>query len=277
MYCSSCGKNIPAESVFCGYCGNNISQKPAASASTSSPVPPPSATSIPPNSVLPPATTDIFESLSPIAGRPVSQRETQPQPADGSKFRRSPAQLILLRVLAAIVLVAIVAFILLTRGTDTESSASITPTVQVPIPATGIGTAVPNEGNAHVAEGSAIIYNVYPPSSGPHYPSTAPYGFSDVEIPEGYFVHSMEHGAVVLYYRPDVSGAVKQQLKELFTKLTPNKNGNLKLVITPYTKGMTTPLAIAAWNRLLLMKEYNFDEIRTFYQTWVDKGPESTP
>jgi hypothetical protein len=128
-----------------------------------------------------------------------------------------------------------------------------------------------------VAEGDFIIYRTYPPSSGPHYPTTAPYGFSDVEIPEGYFVHSMEHGAVVLYYRPDISNDVKQQLKDLLNKLPPNQSGNVKLIITPYAIGMTTPLAIAAWDRLLLMNEYNYDEIRTFYQSWVDKGPEGSP
>jgi hypothetical protein len=40
---------------------------------------------------------------------------------------------------------------------------------------------------------------------------------------------------------------------------------------------MSTPLAIAAWDRLLLLNDFNFDEIQTFYQEWVDKGPEDVP
>ena len=151
-------------------------------------------------------------------------------------------------------------------------------TTSTPNPLLGIGTAVPDEGAAHAPLKTVITYTTYPPSSGTHYPDTAPNGFSDVPIPEGYFVHSMEHGAVVLYYRPDISDQVKQQLKDLFNKLTPDKDGQVKLVVVPYTNGMTTPLAIAAWDRLLLMKRTTTSrEIRAFYQNWVNKGPESVP
>lgn len=185
----------------------------------------------------------------------------------------------LLRLLIVILPFAMVFYLLLARDSSTSATLSsqptAQPTTQTSIPA-GIGTAVPNEGNAHVAEGSSILYKTYPPSSGSHYPSTAPYGFSEIEVPEGYFVHSMEHGAVVLYYRPDVSNEVKQQLRDLFNKLPAGQFG-VQLIVTPYSKGMTTPLAIAAWDRLLLMKEYNFDEIQAFYQSWVNKGPEGGP
>ena len=61
------------------------------------------------------------------------------------------------------------------------------------------GTPMPSEGNKHVSAGEVITYTNYPPSSGTHYDATAQYGFSAVEIPEGQIVHSMEHGAVVLY------------------------------------------------------------------------------
>jgi len=140
----------------------------------------------------------------------------------------------------------------------------------------GLGTPMPDEGNEHVAPGTIIIYKNYPPSSGPHYPSTADPGFYEEPVPEGFFVHSMEHGYVVLYYNPDLPDATKKQLKTLMTMLPFDASGKPRLVIVPYTN-MTTPLAIAAWRRLLLMKEFNFDEIRTFYQEWVNKGPENVP
>ncbi len=262
MSCPYCGKNIPVGSAFCGYCGKDISHDHA-------PLP-----TYTPRTVIASTAT----ALPPITGRPVGQRNQQARPAAGSPSNRATRPTLLYGLLTLIVLVVLGGFILLTRDTGTVSSTSTSQSAgSTPNPVLGIGTPVPNEGNAHVAPGTMIIYRTYPPSSGPHYPSTAPYGFSDVEIPEGYFVHSMEHGAVVLYYRPDVSDAVKQQLKDLFNKLPPSKYGSVKLIVTPYTTGMTTPLAIAAWDRLLLMKEYNFNEILTFYQTWVDKGPESLP
>jgi hypothetical protein len=163
-----------------------------------------------------------------------------------------------------------------TMGQSSNNSASVSQTLAAVRPADGIGTAVPDEGNAHVDEGQAITYVTYPPVSGTHYGSTAEYGFSDAEVPEGKLVHSLEHGAIVIYYKPDVPDAVKQQLREALTKLPAGKYGKVKLTIAPYSK-MTAPIALAAWDRLFLMNEYNYDEVQTFYTTWVDKGPEDVP
>jgi hypothetical protein len=149
-------------------------------------------------------------------------------------------------------------------------------TMQAIRPAEGLGTPVPDEGNTHVDDGTAITYKTYPPSSGTHYNDTAPYGFSDVPLKEGNLVHSLEHGAIVIYFKSSVSADVKQKLKEAYSTLPAGKYGKVKLVITPY-ENMTTPIASAAWDRLLLMNEFNYDEIQTFYSTWVDKGPEDVP
>jgi hypothetical protein len=143
-------------------------------------------------------------------------------------------------------------------------------------PATGLGTPMPDEGNTHVGDGEPITYKNYPPSSGTHYNSPSDAGFYDTTLAEGNFVHSLEHGYIVLYYKPDIPAATKQQLKDLMTQLPNGKYGKVKLVIVPYTN-MSTPLAIAAWDRLLLLKSFNADEVKTFYQQWVDKGPEDVP
>ena len=167
-----------------------------------------------------------------------------------------------------------------TATTDQTTNPTGTPvvieTVPPDEPAAGLGTPMPDEGNAHVADGTLIIYKNYPPTSGSHYPSTANPGFYEQSVPEGYFVHSMEHGAAVLYYNPDLPDATKQKLKELMTQLPLDQYGKVRIIIVPYTN-MPTPLAIAAWRRLLLLNDYNFDEIKTFYQQWVDKGPENVP
>jgi hypothetical protein len=143
-------------------------------------------------------------------------------------------------------------------------------------PATGLGTPVADEGNTHVDDGQPITYKVYPPTSGTHYNNPTAAGFYDTTVPEGNFVHSLEHGYIVIYYKPDVPDATKQQLKDLMTQLPLGKYGKVKLVIVPYTN-MSTPFAIAAWDRLLLLNQYSPDEIKTFYQQWVDKGPEDVP
>jgi hypothetical protein len=160
-------------------------------------------------------------------------------------------------------------------GTSTGSS-SAQQTMVANRPANGLGTPMPDEGNAHVADGTTITYKNYPPSSGTHYSTPAQAGFYDTPQQEGNFVHSLEHGYIVLYYKPDVPDATKQQLKDLMTKLPMSKYNKVKMVIVPYTN-MTTPFAIAAWDRLLPMSDYNYDVIQTFYQQYVDRGPEDVP
>ena len=162
------------------------------------------------------------------------------------------------------------------RTTDPNSTPAGLQTMVAVRPADGLGTPVADEGNAHVAEDQPITYKVYPPVSGTHYDNPTAAGFYDQSVAEGHFVHSLEHGYIVIYYKPDIPDATKQQLKDLMTQLPLGKYGKVKLVIVPYTN-MTTPLAIGAWDRLLLLNEYNADEIKTFYQQWVDKGPEDVP
>lgn len=55
----------------------------------------------------------------------------------------------------------------------------------------------------HIPEGSATNYQYNPPTSGAHYPSWITKGFYDTPRADGYLVHSMEHGYVVLWYNCD--------------------------------------------------------------------------
>jgi hypothetical protein len=66
----------------------------------------------------------------------------------------------------------------------------------------------PIQGADHVAEGSMITYATNPPSSGPHYGTWANFKEYDKVIADGYLVHSMEHGAVVIFYDCDPSACV---------------------------------------------------------------------
>ncbi len=52
----------------------------------------------------------------------------------------------------------------------------------------------------HVPEGTPIQYSTNPPSSGAHYPIWAHFLEYDKPIEDGYLVHSLEHGAVLLLY-----------------------------------------------------------------------------
>ena len=61
--------------------------------------------------------------------------------------------------------------------------------------------AVPDQGREHVDEGTPVTYKHVPPASGPHYPVTLQYGLYEQDVPEGYWIHNLEHGAIVILYK----------------------------------------------------------------------------
>jgi hypothetical protein len=53
----------------------------------------------------------------------------------------------------------------------------------------------------HVPEGTPLAYDSNPPSSGSHYPRWADYEEYTAPVPDGYLVHAIEHGGVLLLYK----------------------------------------------------------------------------
>ncbi|MHB8644470.1 MAG: DUF3105 domain-containing protein [Thermomicrobiales bacterium] len=141
-----------------------------------------------------------------------------------------------------------------------------------------IGITVASEGSAsHVPDGSTLTYKHYPPSSGHHYPSPASAGFSAKAIPEGNWVHSLEHGYVVILYKPTASGAPSEaQLRDIMATFPTEKHGSVKIVITPYDH-MDSPITAVAWERQLSLDQFNRDQLLQFYNAYVDHGPEDVP
>lgn len=66
----------------------------------------------------------------------------------------------------------------------------------------------------HVADGTAIAYASNPPSSGPHYGEWANFQEFDHPVADGYLVHALEHGAVLLLYKCPEGGASCSALLE---------------------------------------------------------------
>ncbi len=64
----------------------------------------------------------------------------------------------------------------------------------------------------HVAIGTDVTYNSNPPSSGPHYPIWAAFQEFPDPVDRRYYVHDLEHGAVILLYNcallPDAGTAI---------------------------------------------------------------------
>jgi len=93
---------------------------------------------------------------------------------------------------------------------------------------------VPNEGWTHVPEGSAITYRSNPPASGPHYPVWLRYQEYPQPMARGYWVHNLEHGAIVVLYRPDAPADVIRQITEAFRSIPVDPScGHPRALLTP--------------------------------------------
>ena len=140
------------------------------------------------------------------------------------------------------------------------------------------GRAVPDEGAEHVPISTVVIYKNYPPSSGKHYPQWLKYGVASQPIPEGYWIHNLEHGTVVALFKcPNNSCADRvAQMQRVFQTARPGKYGEVKLVAAPYDH-MDHDFAVVAWDRVDEFDTFDQARILKFYEAFVDQGPEDVP
>jgi hypothetical protein len=113
---------------------------------------------------------------------------------------------------------------------------------------------VPFEGTGkHFPEGTPLTYVNNPPASGDHYPVWARYEDFSVVIPRPYWLHNLEHGAVVMLYRPDAPPDVIVALHQEYTQvpLDPDCGNTTTLTLmTPDPLLPTTkPFAVVARNK----------------------------
>jgi hypothetical protein len=136
-------------------------------------------------------------------------------------------------------------------------------------------SAVANEGWVHVAEGSAVNYQHNPPASGPHYPVWLRYQAYTTAQARPYWVHNLEHGAIVLVHRPDAPAATVAALTDTFRAL-PNDSqcGAPRALLTPDPQ-LARPVAVIAANFVLEGDCVSPDAIRRFTLAHRAQGPEN--
>jgi hypothetical protein len=123
-----------------------------------------------------------------------------------------------------------------------------------------------DSGSEHVA---SPTYKVDPPAGGKHEPVAAQPGIYDNgPLPsDGKLVHALEHGFIILWYRPDAPPDVIDKLATLG-----DEYGNATLVAP--RPSMDVPVAATAWHQRLLCKDYEERALRAFIDAYTDKGPE---
>jgi hypothetical protein len=139
-----------------------------------------------------------------------------------------------------------------------------------------MGTLVPVLTSKHVPFGTQITYTSNPPSSGEHYGEvngveTAHAGIYDMKnIPvDGFLVHNLEHGAIILWYNPnDLSKEQITNLKFIFKSISLEKK-----IMTP-RNNLPVPISLSSWGRILNLQTIDKTKIKLFFETNYDNGPE---
>lgn len=134
-----------------------------------------------------------------------------------------------------------------------------------------MGEEIPIQGLNHIPEGEKATYNSDPPTSGPHYANSQPAGVYEKTVPDGNLIHSMEHGAVILWYKSDMEATDSARLKSIFESTPVGKK-----IMVP-RDSLDMPVALTSWGRLLKLKAIDEDQIRKFLQTNENRGPEKAP
>jgi hypothetical protein len=200
-------------------------------------------------------------------------------------------------VLAVVVVIGV--FVLGSGGGDGESSASseeVYPSggsvpaqkvTDLKVAAADAGCVLksdPNDSATHTQSLSTRVkYRTNPPTSGNHYIQPPSDGAYAKPLQDEQFVHSQEHGRIVIWFKPTLPAKDRSDLKALFDE------DDYQMVLTPRAK-MPYEVAATAWNgtpgkegtgRLLLCDKYKapqvFDAIRSFRDKNRGNGPEPVP
>ena len=135
-----------------------------------------------------------------------------------------------------------------------------------------VGERIADMGAGHVKRGeSHAEYNSNPPTSGPHWgDGVAGPGIHDKEVPDELLVHSLEHGAAILWYKSDLPKDEVKKLEKIFN------NASGKKIMVP-RKNMDVPVALTSWGWILKLKTIDEAKIKEFIETNNDRAPEKAP
>jgi hypothetical protein len=116
-----------------------------------------------------------------------------------------------------------------------------------------------------------VNYPTRPPVSGEHAPQPTACGKYDETPPDENLVHTLEHGAIGLFFDPEqaapedierLEGVVDDYSSHIFS--------------APYAQ-MPSAFAIASWGEMMRLDELDLPAVREYVETFRQKGPEDQP
>lgn len=135
------------------------------------------------------------------------------------------------------------------------------------------GVKVTIQGREHIAPGAKHEpYTSNPPVSGPHYAERSECGIFEELIPVETLIHNMEHGQVVVYYKPDLAKEEVQKLKDFVMPLLPDG-----WILMARNEDISSNIALASWGRYQLFDAFNEAAFQAYYKENIKRGPERIP
>ncbi|HVY30329.1 MAG TPA: DUF3105 domain-containing protein [Polyangiaceae bacterium] len=128
----------------------------------------------------------------------------------------------------------------------------------------------------HVTLCSDVTYATNPPSSGSHYPVWADFGVYDFALPRGFWVHNLEHGAVVVTYNcpggcaDEVAAATAWLAKLTVDAACPG--GTPRALLVPDPK-LDVRWAASSWGYTLRSDCFDAEAFGAFYSTHAGMPP----
>ena len=112
-----------------------------------------------------------------------------------------------------------------------------------------------------------VNYDTVPAVAGAHSAQSAPCGIHDTEIPPELSVHTLEHGAIGLLYKPDLPIDQVRSLEEI-------AGGYESHTFSAPLADMDPPIAIVSWGFRMPLDEVDEPAIKEFIDEFRQKGPE---
>lgn len=127
---------------------------------------------------------------------------------------------------------------------------------------------LPTQGQQHI-DGD-IDYDNLTPSGGSHNPEWLNCGIYEEPVRVENVLHSLEHGAVWLSYKPDLPGEQVEALQNLVNRER-SRRGEPLIILAPMP-GLEVPLVATAWRVRLELEDANDERLQTFVDRY-QRGP----
>jgi hypothetical protein len=215
----------------------------------------------------PPAKRPPTQRPSGGAAKPPSKAQQAAMEAQARQARTRRMLVITAAAVFVVVLVVIVA--VASRSKDSKKPQAVTGAPDPNVTCTADTKFDP--GSTHV---SAPTYTVDPPAGGDHLDTPSAPGIYDIgKAPtDGHIVHSMEHGYIVIWQRPDVSDATRTKTENVYK----NHPRDI-LLVERASLPAATPVVATAWHHRLLCSGADEFQLEQFVQQYNNQGPELIP